>query len=169
MEIEMSGAAWLGELEPDDAIPEDMRTRPMTLASFPGTTIRIHFASDLMDEVERLAIVVRSFVELAQEPQRGAAQRMYANYLYVHKWVSRVYGPDVVSNIPRLTSPDEVWEHISVLSAEVTREENGEWYAIVEANCAWEVEHGLQLVYRNGNELTRVSQFDGHPDGPDDA
>ncbi|MFC7668884.1 DUF6985 domain-containing protein [Hymenobacter humi] len=32
----------------------------------------------------------------------------------------------------------------------------------MESECEWEVEHGLQLVFRQGRMLTRVSQYDGH-------
>ena len=28
--------------------------------------------------------------------------------------------------------------------------------------CEWEQEHGLQLVFRQGKKLTRVSDQDGH-------
>jgi hypothetical protein len=30
------------------------------------------------------------------------------------------------------------------------------------AECDWEREHGLQIVYRRGDELSRVSDPDGH-------
>lgn len=32
----------------------------------------------------------------------------------------------------------------------------------IAAECDWEPEHGLLIVYRNGNELSRVSDQDGH-------
>ena len=35
-------------------------------------------------------------------------------------------------------------------------------YVVVGANCNWEFEHGLQIVYRPGSELVRLSQIDGH-------
>ena len=28
--------------------------------------------------------------------------------------------------------------------------------------CTWDQEHGLQIIYRRGAELSRVSQQDGH-------
>ena len=38
----------------------------------------------------------------------------------------------------------------------------GSVYVTVACECDWEVEHGLQLVYRDGMTLTRVSAQDGH-------
>jgi hypothetical protein len=35
-------------------------------------------------------------------------------------------------------------------------------YVQVSCECSWEPEHGLQLVFRQGKKLTRVSGHDGH-------
>ena len=32
----------------------------------------------------------------------------------------------------------------------------------ISAECDWEVEHGLQMVFRGGGRLSRVSDQDGH-------
>lgn len=34
-------------------------------------------------------------------------------------------------------------------------------HVVLGCECAWEPEHGLQLVFRDGRRLTRISQFDG--------
>ena len=35
-------------------------------------------------------------------------------------------------------------------------------YVQVACECDWEQEHGLQLVFRQGKKLTRISDNDGH-------
>jgi hypothetical protein len=35
-------------------------------------------------------------------------------------------------------------------------------YLSLECNCDWEVEHGLQIVLRDGLEITKIGPFDGH-------
>ncbi len=35
-------------------------------------------------------------------------------------------------------------------------------YIQIAAECDWEEEHGLQIIYKNGNQLSRVSEQDGH-------
>jgi hypothetical protein len=35
-------------------------------------------------------------------------------------------------------------------------------YIQIACECDWEEEHGLQLVFRQGKKLTRVSSQDGH-------
>ncbi len=35
-------------------------------------------------------------------------------------------------------------------------------YISLEASCEWEIEHGLQITLKNGNELAKVGPYDGH-------
>lgn len=35
-------------------------------------------------------------------------------------------------------------------------------YIQVSCSCDWEQEHGLQLVFRQGKKITRISDEDGH-------
>lgn len=35
-------------------------------------------------------------------------------------------------------------------------------YVQIAAECDWEPEHGLQIIYRRGVEFCRVSDQDGH-------
>jgi hypothetical protein len=35
-------------------------------------------------------------------------------------------------------------------------------YVSIECNCDWEPEHGLQIVLKNGSEVTKVGPYDGH-------
>ncbi|MFE3328712.1 DUF6985 domain-containing protein [Streptomyces sp. NPDC059176] len=64
-----------------------------------------------------------------------------------------------------ITDPEDVWRHIK-LGDEVTveRDAHGDRlvYVSVECECAWEPEHGLQLVLCAGRSVTKVGPFDGH-------
>jgi len=66
-----------------------------------------------------------------------------------------------------LTMPSDVWSHVrfgSVFYASRRAEGDGEdgIYLSLECNCDWEVEHGLQLVLRDGRTVSKVGPFDGH-------
>ena len=64
-----------------------------------------------------------------------------------------------------IDSPSGVWNCVS-FSGEVTvsrrRREDKGVYLSLEGNCDWEEEHGLQLVFRDGNRLAKVGPCDGH-------
>ena len=45
----------------------------------------------------------------------------------------------------------------------VQREQRGgSWFVALENECAWEPEHGLMLVLKEGRAVTKVSEYDGH-------
>ncbi|MFG2693443.1 DUF6985 domain-containing protein [Kitasatospora sp. NPDC048407] len=65
-----------------------------------------------------------------------------------------------------ISGPDEIWQHIRP-GTEVTVERNDragdrQVYVSIECECAWEPEHGLQIVLRGGRSVTKVGPFDGH-------
>ncbi|UPG92184.1 hypothetical protein L2Y96_10580 [Luteibacter aegosomaticola] len=61
--------------------------------------------------------------------------------------------------------PDDVWNYVQFgKDIYIIRRSRGDHrvYASIECECAWEVEHGLQIVLRDGRSITKVGPFDGH-------
>lgn len=71
---------------------------------------------------------------------------------------------------PNLTvaTAAEVWRYVEFGEAIAVHQKSGDRlvpagiYFSVECGCAWEVEHGLQLVFRDGIEVVKVGMYDGH-------
>jgi hypothetical protein len=64
-----------------------------------------------------------------------------------------------------IAGPKEVWQHIrpgGQLTVERDRFGDRQVCVSVERECAWEPEHGLQVVFRGGHEVTKVGPVDGH-------
>lgn len=62
---------------------------------------------------------------------------------------------------PPIDSPDQIWEHVSIHSVEITIDEtSGNGYAHLAGVCSWEGEHGLEVGVRNGRELMYVGPFE---------
>jgi hypothetical protein len=59
---------------------------------------------------------------------------------------------------------NEVWQFVHPTEIHVVRRpyEEPDIYVQVYCNCDWEIEHGLQLVFKQGKKITRISQQDGH-------
>jgi hypothetical protein len=75
--------------------------------------------------------------------------------------------PDQPRSMPKLAKPEDVWKHVQFGDEiYVSRRSDGDpedgIYLSLECNCDWEVEHGLQLVFREGRAVTKVGSFDGH-------
>lgn len=59
----------------------------------------------------------------------------------------------------------EVWKHVHFGGEPVvSRRSYGDEgiYISLECNCDWEVEHGLQIVFKNGLVVNKVGPYDGH-------
>jgi len=73
-------------------------------------------------------------------------------------------------NPPEISSIERIWEFVDFgTNAIVSRRGDGDdrIYISLECGCAWEREHGLQIVFREGNFISKVGQFDGHVSNAD--
>lgn len=160
----------LGELTRDEHVAEWLVSRPVDVPLF-GVALRF-VVEDLEEdrapaELERAAA---TFLRLAPEDRAAATPHVFENYRSVCRAVP---GSDL-----HLVSPEDVWAHVRFTEVRLTRRHRGDEKVYVQATaeCDWEVEHGLQLVFREGRQLTRASSQDGHltysdacglPDGED--
>lgn len=64
-----------------------------------------------------------------------------------------------------IASPDDVWAHVQFGYEPLASRRNSsdrDVYISLECNCDWEPEHGLQIVFRDGNRVCKVGPFNGH-------
>jgi hypothetical protein len=66
-----------------------------------------------------------------------------------------------------LENPGDVWSYVQFgdifyVSRRTENDSEDGIYLSLECNCDWEVEHGLQLVLRNGKAISKLGPFDGH-------
>jgi hypothetical protein len=63
-----------------------------------------------------------------------------------------------------LDSPGDVWTHLHILDATVSRRgwADGAVYISFQGDVDWELEHGLQIVFRGATKLVKVGPYDGH-------
>ncbi len=64
----------------------------------------------------------------------------------------------------RMKDKNEIWNHVQPSHIYITRRpyKDKDVYVDINCECDWEQEHGLQLVFRQGKKIARVSQIDGH-------
>ncbi len=101
---------------------------------------------------------VGHFLDAAPAVLAAAAADVFAYCQDCADWWDDADGPP-----PR--SPGDVWRHVRLgTEPHVSRRRGGDRgvYVSVECNCDWEPEHGLQIVFRNGQRVNKVGPFDGH-------
>ncbi len=67
-------------------------------------------------------------------------------------------------NLWEIQNEVSIWNFVSPNEIYVSRRpyKDKNIYIDINCECEWEQEHGLQLVFRQGKKITRVSQIDGH-------
>lgn len=149
----------LGELSPDDRIPEWLVSQKVDVPYFPGAKLRFVLEGLEDDDApDEFASAVRRFLALTVRERDHAAPHIFTNY----REMCEAIGADEVG--VDVAQPADVWNHVSPDEIFVKRRHSGDRkvYVQITAECAWEREHGLQIVYREGFELKRVSDQDGH-------
>ena len=150
--------AGLGTLSPDSRIAEWWVSGPVLVPLFRGTSLPFvmivppvdgRFAPDVIEAVQH-------FLALGDGDRLAASDRVYKNY---------VDFMDATDLEPLgIEQPSEIWRFVTPFEVMIDRRgrRDGDVYVRVACECEWEPEHGLQLVFRGGRKLVRVSEQDGH-------
>jgi hypothetical protein len=148
----------LGRLEPDPQIPEWLRSEPRPIPFFDSQTLPFVLDSVQQADEEEINRAIKVFLRLSQPDRFAASRYVFAKYLSVAELVSEA---DLAC---RIESEQAVWHHVHPSEVFVSRRSRRDRaiYITIAAECDWEPEHGLQIVYRKGIELVRVSDQDGH-------
>lgn len=147
----------LGELTRHDRIEEWLVSAPIDV---PLLGVRLAFVIEGLESDANpsdFAGAVTNFLALTREDREAATPHVFRNY---RRFVEAV-GDQVEVHID---SAEDVWRHVHPAEIYVSRRHRRDRkvYVQVAAECDWEIEHGLQLVYREGRQLSRVSEQDGH-------
>lgn len=132
---------------------------PLAVPFFSGRQVQVTFDCGTVSEaglMEAADAALLNLLALGEDERSAVTDAVLANYqqALLHDG----------EPLP-LKQPSDIWGHIEPRDLLVILNEDEaqrDIYLLVEAECGWEVEHGLQPVFRNGRMLTRVSQYDGH-------
>lgn len=111
-----------------------------------------------VDDADR---ALKNFLSLSQKDREAISSLVYKNCLDT---LNTAPINETLQHLLHLKNANEIWNHIYPSQIYVTRgtEKDQDVYVQVGCGCDWEEEHGLQLVFKQGNQLTRVSEIDGY-------
>jgi len=113
------------------------------------------------------------FVEATHQPYLDTADKILENFLQL-KSHDKIKDTDLVyvyydqtlthgyTKSLDISSPVDIWKFVEPKEIIIYWDEDADFYLCVSCDCAWEDEHGLQLVFKDGLILTRASGHDGH-------
>lgn len=133
---------------------------------FGGTEVGMFFEDE--EELVEFAPALLAFLSLTTADRDAASHHAYS---YFRDFADEVgFGEGwIEKGMEDLRSPDaRIWDFVYPNEITVSRswelgDRTGErTYVQLEANCGWEEEHGLQMCWRDGTELVKLSPYDGH-------
>lgn len=125
--------------------------------------IEIKLSDDDYDPTNpRAAAALNAFLTLTSEDRLKDTRHVFAYYRDFRETVGGEDWMDKEMGVPK--TPEDIWSfvHPNVLGVWSGRNDDASHYVFLEANCGWEQEHGLLLVWRDGTTLVKAGGFDGH-------
>lgn len=147
----------LGPLYPYEYDPEELCSDEISVNFFGGTPLQFIITEPLSDPmlVQQIEKALQNFFQLDSHYRDSVSDWVYQDY----DAMLSAGGVDDLS----LDATEDIWKYVYPSRVYVEqREEDRAIYIVVNCECEWEFEHGLQLVFKDGAKLTRVSGQDGH-------
>jgi hypothetical protein len=137
------------------------RDVPLLGKAMPITVADFH--PDDPAQARRLGLfdtALSSFLTLTSADRATASRRVLQN---CHEYIDAVGEDEWNAAMAAISNPEEIWTFVYPRDVSVAYDDDTRRvYVSIACECEWEQEHGLQLVYRDGSTLTRVSAQDGH-------
>lgn len=148
----------LGILKPHSKIKAWLVSEPVSIPYFDNKLLTFTLDGLIEADTKDAQTAIEAFLGLDSRARLAASQIVFQNY---RRMVEAV-GDDQVDCLVK--NPDDVWTNVHPTEIFVSRRHRRDRliYIQISAECDWEREHGLQIVYRRGVDLSRVSDQDGH-------
>jgi hypothetical protein len=104
---------------------------------------------------------IRTFLMLDPSALTAASSSIFAYYRDV---MNDVVADGDTDWYVEIEGPQDVLNHVQLGNeATINRNAHGDRrvYVSLECECDWELEHGLQIVFRDGHTVTKVGPYDG--------
>jgi hypothetical protein len=157
--------------------------QPIPIPFFDNQPFPVRFEKTLStpDYFEKAEEAIQYFFNYTADVKTEAAQKAYDCWINFNEACSYMDNlalfeevenpPDWILNniknlrhLSQLTSADKVWAYITPVELVITKDRfnvDKEIYIQALCRCVWDDEHGIQFVFKEGRELTRVSEQDG--------
>ncbi|NOQ75201.1 MAG: hypothetical protein GQ574_24520 [Crocinitomix sp.] len=105
-------------------------------------------------------LAIKNFLDLQAFDKLKMAPHIFANFVEICSYIEESAIPEKMKG----AQPLSIWNFVHPSAIYVSRRQSNDKdiYIVLACECDWETEHGLQLVFRQGKKLTRVSDQDGH-------
>jgi hypothetical protein len=155
----------IGRLKQEDKFPDWWKSSKIEVPFFENKKLTVTFM-DYEHEHDKTFIeeadqALTNFLKLNSMDRNSISDLAYRN---CKDFLDAVDFDEADQPLRQIKDYNEIWNFIHPTEIYVTRRPYKEHdiYLMLACECDWEQEHGLQLVFRQGKQLTRISDQDGH-------
>ena len=155
----------IGKLTQDDRFSDWWKSDSVEIPFFNNQKLYIIF-SDFKPQDDANFIVeadeaLTNFLQLNEDDRNAISNLALQN---CNDFLDLVGADHFDEALSEIKDPNDIWKFIRPKQIYISRRPYGDQdiYVQISCECDWEEEHGLQLVFRQGKKLTRISDNDGH-------
>ena len=155
----------IGQLKQDSQISTWWKSSDIAIPFFDSNMLTVTFTDfDPEDDktfIEEADLALTNFLSHKNEDRKAISELAYNNCM---EFLDNVELDEADYALRKITDKNEIWNFINPTELFITRRHrrDNDIYLSIDCECDWEQEHGLQLVFRQGKKLTRISSIDGH-------
>ena len=155
----------IGKLTQDDNFSDWWKSSDIEIPFFDNQKLPIIFMDfependkSFIEEADNSLI---NFLNLTNQDRFSISELAFNNCM---EFLDAVEFDEADEELREIKNKNEIWNFIHPTEIYVSRRHrrDKDIYVQVACECDWEEEHGLQLVFRCGKQLTRISDQDGH-------
>lgn len=155
----------IGQLRQDDRFDDWWESLAIEIPFFDNQKLKVTFENfepeydnSFLKEAD---IALTNFLKLTSIDRNLISDLAYRDCI---EYLNEIGFDEVDEAFQQIQSQDEIWKFIHPTGIYVKRRSynDRDIYVSIACECDWEQEHGLQLVFRQGKQLTRISNQDGH-------
>jgi hypothetical protein len=134
------------------------------LPYFGGKDVELFFESEA--ELRQHGDAIRNFLALGPAHRIADTRHAFAYFKDVTDDVGFEWVDEGMEGLPQ--NSEQIWKFVTpnslsaIESWDVGDRDRTRQFIIIEGDCGWEAEHGISLSWRDGEELVKLSAYDGH-------
>ena len=155
----------IGELKQNDQFDDWWESEPVQIQFFDNKKLKITFMDLVVESdpnfIKEADQALKLFLEKKTDDRLELSELAFQNCM---DFLNAVEYDEADKPLWDIEDKNEIWNFIYPQDIYLTRRHrrDEDIYINLTCECEWEQEHGLQLVFRQGKKLTRISDQDGH-------
>jgi hypothetical protein len=151
----------LGKLTQDKDIEEWLCSAEIEVPFFDNQKLTFVFTKNDVNFVNESDSALKSFLSLSSNERFDISHLAYQN---CREFLEAIGYDEFDKPLWEIKDKNDIWNFVTPTKIYVSKRHRRDCdiYVEIACECAWEQEHGLQLVFRQGKKLTRISDQDGH-------